>query len=487
MKKQFLIAKILFFSLFAFSQSSQLNNQFQIDQLKLSGNLPVDFQIVNSHVASPVIYPRIYNSVNRMQSANICNCMIPIDTTFTIVQFDGSGGSGGPGVPPEYRNDDWSSVQMMLPFTFCYFGQSYNSFYINNNGNISFDGAYSTFTANSFPDPTYKMIAPFWADVDTRGPLSGLVYYKATASSLIIIWDHVGYFSNHDSLRNTCQLIITDGQDPLVPNGNTSFCYGDMQWSTGDASGGLNGFGGTPATVGANLGDGINYIQFGLFDQPGSNYDGPYNLNDGIDWLDSANFIFDLCPANVPPVSVDCMNDTVVMHVMDTQDFDYYFMAPEPNQNTVINLQAGSLANFTILSNNSGNYAHLSARLIADPANIGYNVFTITATDNGSPAATTTFSRVVEILPATGISQRDLPQISILPNPMFDESILTIKDYPFQNIMLQLTDVTGRIVLLKKLDSATTILSKKDISKGIYMYQLTDKNGLNMSGKLVVN
>lgn len=32
-----------------------------------------------------------------------------------------------------------------------------------------------------------------------------------------------------------------------------------IQWTTGDASGGSGGFGGTPAKAGFNAGDGINY------------------------------------------------------------------------------------------------------------------------------------------------------------------------------------------------------------------------------------
>ena len=39
------------------------------------------------------------------------------------------------------------------------------------------------------------------------------------------------------------------------------FLYADglIQWSTGGASDGVNGLGGTPAQVGFNAGDGINY------------------------------------------------------------------------------------------------------------------------------------------------------------------------------------------------------------------------------------
>ena len=52
---------------------------------------------------------------------------------------------------------------------------------------------------------------------------------------------------------NTFQLIISDGTDTIIPaNNNIAFCYGDMQWTTGAASSGIGGFGGTAATVGAN-------------------------------------------------------------------------------------------------------------------------------------------------------------------------------------------------------------------------------------------
>ena len=38
------------------------------------------------------------------------------------------------------------------------------------------------------------------------------------------------------------------------------FLYGDLQWTTGDNSGGSGGLGGTEALVGINAGDGINSV-----------------------------------------------------------------------------------------------------------------------------------------------------------------------------------------------------------------------------------
>ena len=56
--------------------------------------------------------------------------------------------------------------------------------------------------------------------------------------------------------------MITNGINAFV-----AFLYADdlIQWTTGDASGGIDGIGGTPAQVGFNAGDGVRY-----FSIPGS-------------------------------------------------------------------------------------------------------------------------------------------------------------------------------------------------------------------------
>ena len=50
--------------------------------------------------------------------------------------------------------------------------------------------------------------------------------------------------------------MATDGVSSFV-----IFLYADggIQWTTGDASDGTNGFGGTPAQVGFNAGDGVHF------------------------------------------------------------------------------------------------------------------------------------------------------------------------------------------------------------------------------------
>jgi gliding motility-associated-like protein len=338
-------------------------------------------------------------------ASSSCACWQVRDTSWQICQFDGSGGSGGPGIGPEYRNDDWTTPLINLPFTFCLYGTQWTTCFINNNGNVSFGAPYSTYTATGFPNNTFTMVAPFWGDVDTRSPLSGLVYYKITPTHMIVQWDSVGYFGIHGDLLNTFQLIMTNGSDPIVPGANVSFCYKDMQWTTGDASGGVNGFGGSNTVVGANEGNGIDYIQFGAFNAPGGVYNGPANGGSGIDWLDNQSFIFDACASNnnVPP-TVSGLNicDTLQICLGDTLNLNVQFFSPEVGQITTITTSVTS--GYTVVSNTPGNTAQLISYFVGTTT--GYNTITITATDNGTPPASTIIPIVIQVNtpPVTTIS-----------------------------------------------------------------------------------
>ncbi len=249
----------------------------------------------------PVHFPkklRPENIINAdVTKSNGGGLLLPLDETFAVVPFTN-------GTQPEYRNDDGSTTPIPLSFTFTFYGNQFNQIYINNNGNISFEGSFSTFTPEGFPVANFGMVAPFWGDVDTRNAGggetegqdgSGVVYYKSEANRFTITWDAVGYYNQNADKVNTFQVILTDGTDPLIGVGNNiAFSFGDMQWTTGDASGGSNGFGGSPATVGANRGDGANFALIGRFDHDGVDYDGPGGNADGVSYLDDKIFAFDV-------------------------------------------------------------------------------------------------------------------------------------------------------------------------------------------------
>ena len=395
--------KFLFIFLFPFVFLAQTPKKAkEFNDAKISGKLHGNEQMKNPfHSGTPLkITPP-----TTINTTSLCSCWLERDSTWLICPFDASGGSGGPGVPPLYRNDDWSTAQINLPFNFCLYGTNYNNCIINNNGNVSFGAAYSTFTANSFPDPTYVMVAPFWGDVDTRSNQSGLVYYKLTPTYLVVQWDAVGYYNSHANLTNTFQLIMTDGNDPIISNGNNvAFCYKDMQWTTGDASGGSGGFGGTAATVGVNKGDGVNYIQFGLFDQAGTAYDGPGGNNDGVSWLDNQSIYFNSCTNsnNISPISTGALNCGDTITVCGFNDTLYYtasFSAPEIGQSCSITATSTTLGSNLIVTNTtSGTTATISFMVIANIGLSGFHQVNVTATDNGTPNMSTTITYVINII-----------------------------------------------------------------------------------------
>jgi len=337
------------------------------------------------------------------QSITSCSCWQTRDNTFSVVPFTGG---FPPPFSPDYRNDD-GTKSITLPFNFCFYGTTFNSCYINNNGNITFGLSYTTFGANFFPDASHPMVAPFFADVDTRAGGSGLVYYKLTPTYLIVQWDGVGYFNSAADKVNTFQLIITDGTDPIISGGNNiSFCYKDMQWTSSNsgAQGGTNGFGGSPATVGFNKGDGVSYFQLGRFDHAGNSYDGPFNNPDGIDWLDNQSFVLNSCnSSNIPPIVNGfslCQTDTIKICEYDTLNLPITFQSPELNQTTTASVSASGVNGFSIISNASGNAATITTQLIGGPNNLGNNTITFSGTDDGTPVQTTTFSVVVQVNPA---------------------------------------------------------------------------------------
>ncbi len=327
--------------------------------------------------------------------ANLC---IPLDGTFTPVAFNGGTDCN--------RNDDGSALIALNGWSIDFYGTSFSDLWVNNNGNVSFGVPFSTFSASGFPVANFPMLAPFWGDVDTRADsgTDGAVWYRewSTAAGdpvnrIVVTWDHVGYYNQQTDKVNTFQLIITDGLDPLIGAGNNvCFCYDDMQWTTGSASQGMGGFGGIPATVGANEGNGVDFFQIGRFDQPGNAYDGPGGNNDGVDYLDNSQVCFSVGSggSNVPPVFVNSPTSYTVT-AGQTLMFDVSAIGPETGQLVTMSNNAGALANFST-SETVGNPGVSMATFSPSIGQLGTQSITFTATDDGTPIASADL--VVQIL-----------------------------------------------------------------------------------------
>lgn len=176
---------------------------------------------------------------------------------------------GGFGTLAMPRNDDGSSNELVMPFEIDFYGQMFDSFYVNNNGNITFDSPLSSFTPFNFGSLGQAMIAPYWADVDTRCVTCGEVYVGSFApGQFSVTWDNVGYFSRHDNKLNSFQVTLFQVGDE--GDFDIEFRYNKLEWTTGDASEGINGLGGIPAAAGFTNGDGVTELQPGSFLSPGA-------------------------------------------------------------------------------------------------------------------------------------------------------------------------------------------------------------------------
>jgi YD repeat-containing protein len=178
------------------------------------------------------------------------------------------------------RNDDGSSPDgyddpsligaVPLGFKINFFGEDFDQVFVNNNGNLTFGESLSEYTPKPLDSAGLKIIAPFWADVDTRisgtttygqGTIDGRAAFGAT-------WKDVGYFREHADKLNTFQVILIDrssDEDKKVGDFDIEFNYEKIKWETGDnadvepeeQSGGENGFGGKSAHAGYSNGSDV--------------------------------------------------------------------------------------------------------------------------------------------------------------------------------------------------------------------------------------
>ena len=459
----------------------------QYDLMKRNGTLQeqmLQHGVLNTARTAQSNAPLLPSVLSTTTNSN-CGCLVPLDSTFQVVPFVNSD-------PPYHSTDDGFSLAMPLPFSFCYYGTPMNTFFVNNNGNISFGGPHVNWSSTPFPEANFQMIAPFWADIDTRAPSTpgtdslgnplpvpphhGVVYYKITPTAAIIRWQEVGCFNLQGSLRNTFQVIITDGNDPLVPGGNNvAFCYGDMQWAN------INSFnsttGGWPTTVGINKGDSVNFFQVGRFGQLGTYYDGPVGNNDGVDYLDNSSYFFTTCSqVNIPPIALTNLCDSVYLNEGDSAEFVYSFIGPENNQMVTLAMTSAD-PNYQIVSNTPGNPAVMVVQYIAT-ANRSSSDIQVIATDNGSTVATTNTTTHVTVAPViTGIKANNATEISLQPNPSNGMVLLNLGKAG--NGQVRVMNLAGQMVQQHSVQNQSQLsLDLTAQPRGVYFVELRTQDGI---------
>ncbi|MBL8604878.1 MAG: hypothetical protein JNK72_23320 [Myxococcales bacterium] len=206
---------------------------------------------------------------------------VAIPSAEAIPLLNGFGGPSGYGLAQNcvHPNDDGSyaggpnatlGTPVAIPITTAFpnglnfYGGNYRTMYVNTNGNITFRGAVPTYTPSAFPIANQPMIAPWWADVDTRGgnpPTNNNICFHVEPNRIVVTWNNVGYYNSHHNFLNDFQLVLTSSSTcSNTGNFDVEFRYNRCEWTTGDASGGTNGRGGTPAQVGFDAGNRMNFV-----------------------------------------------------------------------------------------------------------------------------------------------------------------------------------------------------------------------------------
>jgi hypothetical protein len=141
--------------------------------------------------------------------------------------------------------DDNAPEVFPFGFNINYFGTDEPGAYINNNGNLTFTGALSTYSPFGLAGTTTPIIAPFFADVETyegntvnigTGTLDGDKVFVAN-------WPGVQcYDEESNNVLDNFQVVLIDRSDlGTGVNGDDfqiEFNYDSIQWDAGQASGG---------------------------------------------------------------------------------------------------------------------------------------------------------------------------------------------------------------------------------------------------------
>ena len=160
------------------------------------------------------------------------------------------------------KNDDGSTGLTPIGFPMNLFGTLWEYRYVNNNGNITFQAPLNEFIPKPLQTLEKLIIAPFWADVDTRADGSNVATYSHHIDTvngrpaLGANWVQVGYYNQYDDKLNSFQLVLIDRSDTGLGNFDVEFNYDMILWESGLESGGINGYGGIVSRSG--LSDGAN-------------------------------------------------------------------------------------------------------------------------------------------------------------------------------------------------------------------------------------
>lgn len=305
-----------------------------------------------------------------------------------------------------------------------------------------------------------------------------IVAYKLTSHALVVSWKNVGKYAFQLDSLNSFEVAITDGSDAIAPDGNNvAYCYHKMQWALGM----LSNVTSSPATIGANRGNGVDFMQLGRFAFTDSIWNGTM-LWSGIGWLNGRHLAFNAAPIPIPPFFSTTECDTVQVQVGDTGHYEITAHRGGPSPPMSAYSTCPSLTNYTV-ANQTVDGAHvLTATFIPVEGEEGLHTMNFqAATGIGAPSTT---QRYINVLGTSGVHERKAGGgFSIFPNPAQGNAWIAWSGEPAQEI--QLADAQGRTVRRIRPVGTDLHISTAGLPSGLYAVRVLAGGQVAM-GRLLV-
>ena len=176
---------------------------------------------------------------------------------------------------PDNDDDSTGAVNLGFSDNIKFFTFDTDELFVNNNGNISFDSPLAAFTPFDLSTTNRQIIAPFFADVDTRFTGLEATYGTGTVNgrdAFGVNWVSVDCFgvATPDAelpatVFNSFQLVLIERFDTGAMNFDIELNYDSIKWETAESTDGdetcLDGPAGSSARIGYSDG-GVNTFEF---------------------------------------------------------------------------------------------------------------------------------------------------------------------------------------------------------------------------------
>ena len=220
-----------------------LLSAFEYDLIPMDSVSINDIRTVSNNVINEAIWtastPVVYNTT------------VLTDGDFVFNDISGTG------TPLDVPDDGEANI--VIPFSFQYFGASSSDLRVGDNGAALFGVTTGEveFTSSPLPTADLPIMAPLWMDLIASLP-NGNIYWQAQGVSpnqtLTVQWHEIKVWGGVDAENVTFQIVLYEGTNEV------HFVYPDLTFG-GDAAGNDAGAG---ASIGIDSGDGINAVQYSL-------------------------------------------------------------------------------------------------------------------------------------------------------------------------------------------------------------------------------